>query len=103
MVSARQQTSRARELFRIFIRYSDDTPCDSSCATIRTHGVNGKGITDVMIERLGKPTNGSSPGIAIAAELIAKIKAIPGVRGIHLLTARIETLTSQLIRAAELA
>ena len=63
----------------------------------------GKGITDVMIERLGKPTNGTSPGVAIAAELIGRIKAIPGVRGVHLLTGGAEALTGQLIASAGLA
>lgn len=63
----------------------------------------GKGITDVMIERLSKPSNGSNPGVSIAAELIAKIKGVPGVRGIHLLTGGAEALTSQLISSAGLA
>ncbi len=63
----------------------------------------GRGITDVMIERLSKPTNGSTPGVAIAAELIVKIKAIPGVRGIHLLTGGAEALVRPIVGAAGLA
>jgi len=63
----------------------------------------GKGITDVMLDRLRQPTNGSNPTVAMASELIAKIKAIPGVRGIHLLTGGAEALTGSIIASAGLA
>ncbi len=63
----------------------------------------GKGINDVMIERLRQPTNGKSAGLLICAETIAAIKGISGVRGIHLLTGGSPALATQIISAANLA
>ncbi len=63
----------------------------------------GKGITDIMIERLKQPTNGTSPGLVICAETIAAIKGIAGVRGIHLITGGSPALATQIISTAGLA
>ena len=63
----------------------------------------GKGINDVMIERLRQPTNGTSAGLTICAETIAAIKGIVGVRGVHLLTGGSVALANQIISTARLA
>jgi methylenetetrahydrofolate reductase (NADPH) len=56
-----------------------------------------RGISDVMVDRLRKPTNGVSPGVALCSEIIVALKKTPGVRGIHLMTGGSETLTAQLM------
>ena len=62
-----------------------------------------RGISDVMVERLRKPTNGSSAGLALCSEIIAGLKKIPGVRGIHLMTGGAEPLVAQMMSAAQLS
>lgn len=63
----------------------------------------GKGINDVMVDRLRKPTNGAGAGLAICAEIIGALKGINGVRGIHLMTGGSEALATQIISTACLA
>jgi methylenetetrahydrofolate reductase (NADPH) len=63
----------------------------------------GKGITDVIVDRLRQPTNGTSAGLALCAETIAAIKGIAGVRGIHLITGGSPALATQIINTANLA
>jgi hypothetical protein len=42
-------------------------------------------------------------GIAIVAEIAAKVKAIDGVRGIHIISVGCEQLVSRIIQEARLA
>ena len=62
-----------------------------------------QGINDVMIERLRTPANGSGAGVALCAEIIAAIRKVSGVRGLHLMTGGSEALASQIMSAAQLA
>lgn len=63
----------------------------------------GKAISDVMVDRLRQPTNGTSAGLSICAETIAALKSIAGVRGIHILTGGSPALAAQVISTARLA
>jgi 5,10-methylenetetrahydrofolate reductase len=63
----------------------------------------GKGITDVMVERLKQPTNGAGAGVAICTEIITALKGVAGVRGFHLLTGGREGVASQIMSSAHLA
>ena len=43
-----------------------------------------------------------SEGVAIAAEMAAKLKSVPGVRGIHILSGGCEALAATVIQEAGL-
>lgn len=72
-------------------------------ATIVRKHPAGKGITDVMVERLRQPTNGAKPGLEICAEIITALKGVAGIRGFHLLTGGCEGLANPIVKAAGLA
>ena len=63
----------------------------------------GKGITDIMVDRLRRPTNGAGAGLAICTEIIAALKGVAGIRGFHLLTGGCEALATQITSAAGLS
>ncbi|HEY3323223.1 MAG TPA: methylenetetrahydrofolate reductase [Planctomycetota bacterium] len=50
----------------------------------KTH--KSSGIPESLIERLRKASDPAKEGVAIAAEIAAKIKEIPGIKGIHILS-----------------
>lgn len=55
------------------------------------------------IARLGKASDPLKEGVAMAAEAAAQLKAVPGVRGIHILSGGCESLAAQVIEQAALA
>jgi methylenetetrahydrofolate reductase (NADPH) len=60
-------------------------------------------IPDVVIERLKKAGGASKKeGIALCAELIQQLKALPGLRGIHIISGGKEGALPELIAAAGL-
>jgi methylenetetrahydrofolate reductase (NADPH) len=60
-------------------------------------------IDEEVIKRLKCATDPVEAGIAIVAEIAAKVKAVPGVRGIHILTGGCEQLVGKIIQEARLA
>ena len=46
--------------------------------------VPGLAIGPGVIERINKAADGEAEGIAIAVEMVKALKALPGVRGVHL-------------------
>jgi methylenetetrahydrofolate reductase (NADPH) len=65
----------------------------------RTYGPVGSDV----IERLRKATDPVKEGVAMAAEAAAQLGAIPGVRGIHVLSGGCESLAGRVIEQAGLA
>jgi methylenetetrahydrofolate reductase (NADPH) len=65
----------------------------------RTYGPVGEGV----IERLRKAADPVREGVAMAAEAAAQLKAIPGVRGIHVLSGGCESLAGAVLEQAGLA
>jgi methylenetetrahydrofolate reductase (NADPH) len=62
----------------------------------------GSPISDDIIKRL-RGGDAAQAGVAIAAEIALKAKAMPGVRGIHIHSAGCEPLAASVIKEARLA
>jgi methylenetetrahydrofolate reductase (NADPH) len=62
-----------------------------------------RGIDGLMLSRLGMPSHGLGAGVGICAEIIAALRKVPGVRGLHLMTGGSEALASQIMSATQLA
>jgi methylenetetrahydrofolate reductase (NADPH) len=60
-------------------------------------------ISDAVIARLAKASDPAKEGVAIAVEMAQKLKAMPGVRGIHILSGGCEALAAQVLDQAGLA
>jgi len=60
-------------------------------------------VDEAVITRLGKASDAAKEGLAMAAEIAAQLKTVPGVRGIHILSGGSEALAGQVIEAAGLA
>jgi methylenetetrahydrofolate reductase (NADPH) len=60
-------------------------------------------IGDDVIGRLKGASDAAKAGIAIVAEIAGKVRAIPGVRGIHILSDGCEQSVAQIIAEARLA
>ena len=59
-------------------------------------------IGDDTIERITKSRDAAAEGVAIASQMAARLKQIPGVRGIHILSGGCESLAAAIVRQAEL-
>lgn len=59
-------------------------------------------VPQVVLGRITQARDAAAEGVALCLETIAKIKGLPGVRGIHLLTGGNEQLTARLIKEAGL-
>jgi methylenetetrahydrofolate reductase (NADPH) len=62
----------------------------------RTYGPIGEDI----IDRMGKAADAVREGVAIASEMAARLKNMPGVRGIHILSGGCEPLAAEVIKRA---
>lgn len=60
-------------------------------------------IGNDVIERLAKAADPAKEGVAIASQLAAKLKTVPGVRGIHILSGGCEATVAGIIQQAGLA
>ncbi len=60
-------------------------------------------IDAAIIERLAGAAEPAKEGLALAAEAASKLKGLPGVRGIHILSGGSEVLAGPVIQAAGLA
>jgi methylenetetrahydrofolate reductase (NADPH) len=65
----------------------------------RTYGP----LDEAVIARLGRAPDAAKEGLAMAAEMAAQLKTIPGVRGIHILSGGCEALAAGVIETAGLA
>ena len=59
-------------------------------------------VSDEVIARMAKATDPAREGIAIAAEMARQVKAIPGVRGVHILSGGCESSAAAVIEQAGL-
>jgi methylenetetrahydrofolate reductase (NADPH) len=64
----------------------------------RTYGPIGDGI----IARIGNAADAAREGLSIASEMATKLRDIPGVRGIHILSGGCESLAAEVIKQARL-
>ena len=64
--------------------------------------VAGMSIPDEMIERMSAAENPQQEGIRIAAELIRRLKDLPGVKGIHIMPVGWEAALPAIIKQAGL-
>jgi 5,10-methylenetetrahydrofolate reductase len=62
----------------------------------------GSAISDDIVKRL-RSGDATQAGVAIAAEVAGKVKAMAGVRGIHIHSAGCEPLAAAVIKEARLA
>jgi len=60
-------------------------------------------IDETVVARLGSTPDAAKEGLAMAAEIAAKLKTVAGVRGIHILSGGCEALAGKVIEAAGLA
>ena len=60
-------------------------------------------IPDQVIAKLKSASDVPAAGIAVVAEIAAKLKAVPGVRGIHILSDGCETMVAKILQEARLA
>jgi methylenetetrahydrofolate reductase (NADPH) len=65
----------------------------------QTYGPVGESV----IARLSQAADAAKEGVAIAAAMASQLKAIPGVRGIHILSGGCESLAATVIQEAGLA
>ncbi len=65
----------------------------------RTYGP----VPESVIARLGAAPDAAKEGLAIAVEMAGKLKSVPGVRGIHILSGGCESLAGKVIEEAGLA
>jgi methylenetetrahydrofolate reductase (NADPH) len=79
-------------------------PLDSveKAQTLQKHQTYGP-IDDAAIERLGNAADPAKEGLAMASEVAAQLKSVPGVRGIHILCGGSEAVAGELVAAAKLA
>jgi methylenetetrahydrofolate reductase (NADPH) len=64
----------------------------------RTYG----SIGDDIIERISHAPDAAREGVAIASEIAGNLKAMPGIRGIHIFSRGHESLTADVIKQAGL-
>jgi methylenetetrahydrofolate reductase (NADPH) len=60
-------------------------------------------VGEAALARLGKASDPVKEGVAMASEAAVQLKAIPGVRGIHILSGGCESLAAKVIEQAALA
>jgi methylenetetrahydrofolate reductase (NADPH) len=60
-------------------------------------------IGDDVVARLKAAKDAPQAGIAMVAEIVAKLKTIQGVRGIHILSDGCEAMLPKIIQEARLA
>jgi methylenetetrahydrofolate reductase (NADPH) len=58
---------------------------------------------DVIAKLKAAPATDNNVGIAIVADIVARLKAVPGVRGIHILSDGCEAMVGKIIQEARLA
>jgi methylenetetrahydrofolate reductase (NADPH) len=59
-------------------------------------------IGDDVIDRISRSKDAATEGAAIASQMATRLKQIPGVRGIHILSGGCESLATAIVRQAEL-
>jgi len=59
-------------------------------------------LDEAVVARLAKASDAAKEGLAMAAEIAAQLKTVPGVRGIHILSGGCEEVTGGVIQAAGL-
>jgi methylenetetrahydrofolate reductase (NADPH) len=59
-------------------------------------------IPQLVAGRIAQARDAAAEGFALCLETIARLKGLPGVRGIHLLTGGNEPLTARLLKEAGL-
>ncbi len=59
-------------------------------------------IGDDIIARIDKAEDSAKEGVTIAAEMASRLKDMPGIRGIHILSGGCEALASDVIKQADL-
>jgi methylenetetrahydrofolate reductase (NADPH) len=64
--------------------------------------VPGLAIGADVLDRLGSSTNAEAEGIAIAVEMVKALKALPGVRGVHLYAIEWPEAVARVVDAAGL-
>jgi methylenetetrahydrofolate reductase (NADPH) len=75
---------------------------DRKAKELQARGTYGP-IGDAAIARLAKAADPAKEGIALAAETAARLKSVPGVRGIHILCGGHEGAAAGVIKEAGLA
>jgi methylenetetrahydrofolate reductase (NADPH) len=60
-------------------------------------------VGEKVIARLSNASDAAKEGVAIAAEMAAQLKSVPGVRGIHILSGGCESVAATVIKEAGLA
>jgi 5,10-methylenetetrahydrofolate reductase len=64
--------------------------------------VPGVEVPDEVIRRMKSAADPKAEGIAIAVELVQAVRAIPGIRGVHLQAIESEELLPEVIKSAGL-
>jgi len=64
--------------------------------------VPGVSIDAEVIDRLKKATDGEAEGVAIAVEMVKALRALPGVRGVHLYAIEWPEAVGRVVEAARL-
>jgi methylenetetrahydrofolate reductase (NADPH) len=59
-------------------------------------------IGDDLIDRISKSSDAAAEGVEIASRMAARLKQIPGVRGIHILSGGCESLAGAIMKEANL-
>jgi methylenetetrahydrofolate reductase (NADPH) len=70
--------------------------------SVRRHQTYGL-LDEAVVSQLADAADPGAEGVAMAAKTAAQLKAIPGVRGIHILSGGAEAVTERVITAAGLA
>lgn len=76
---------------------------DAASARLLKRAVHGTVMAEKLVQRLAAAKDPEREGIAIAVERIAKVREIPGISGVNLMTPGRPELIAETIRAAGLA
>ena len=77
-------------------------PSADRARQLQAHDTYGP-IGDDIIDRLAKASDPAKAGITLAAQVAAKLKTVPGVRGIHILSGGCESSAALVLKEAGLA
>ena len=67
------------------------------------HHVPGVHVPQALIERIGKVSDQREEGIAVAAEIVTRLRGIEGIGGFHLMGHRNERMLAEIIERAGIA
>jgi 5,10-methylenetetrahydrofolate reductase len=87
---------------RVFILAGAMPPKSAEAIRYMREKVPGMRVADEYVSRMESATDPKETGVAICLEIIAQLRQIPGVRGVHLMPVKWESIVPRLVEEAGL-